>query len=209
MLQIHLIWVDAKPRSWPRNLMERERQATIGVVLLTKALMTYDSNLREERDTYSRWYAYLVPFYNLFHRNARGTLPNQRNWIGREFLGKALYYIIIFQNVEVVFALVPYFKLNWRQTCLIRISREYRTHLLLVVIPGSLTIIYLNIFNLCNYTMQSRLIFNNYELSTIEIYKGRCDKQWYNLQFELVKSFYVLNNAYFITFGLLILILNF
>lgn len=62
--------------------------------------MTYDSNLREERDTYS-WYAYLVPFYNLLRENARGTLPNQRNWIGREFLGGALYYVIIFQNVEV------------------------------------------------------------------------------------------------------------
>lgn len=37
-------------------------KAGVAVVLLTKALMTYDSNLREERDTYSYWYAYLVPF---------------------------------------------------------------------------------------------------------------------------------------------------
>lgn len=35
-----------------------------GVVFLTKALMTYDSNLREEHDTYSGWYAYFVTFYN-------------------------------------------------------------------------------------------------------------------------------------------------
>lgn len=101
MPQIHFIWFDAGPRSRPRNLMDwRERQPAIGVaVLLTKALMTYDSNLREERDTYSGWYAYLVPFYNLLRRNSRGTLPNQGNWIGREFLGEVLYYVIIFRNV--------------------------------------------------------------------------------------------------------------
>jgi len=32
---------------------ERERERARNRVLLTKALMTYDSNLREERDTYS------------------------------------------------------------------------------------------------------------------------------------------------------------